>query len=166
MTRTALLLLGLLISSSAHATVYKCVDDRGRTTYTNDPTLARDCRPMSGDQPVSSVPARAAPAESSAPPRPNTRQGSFPRVSQEDQKARDSARRQILQAELESEEAALEAAREELKIQEESFPPEERNVGGGINGAKRNARLQQYANQVELHERNIESLKRELSRLR
>lgn len=165
MTRTALLLLSLLISSSAQATVYKCVDDRGRTTYTNDRNLAKGCQPMSSDAPVSSVPAQRA----STPPaaaRPATTSPNFPSVSAEDQKARDSGRREILQAELKNEEAALAAAREEFKIQEESFPPEERNVGGGINGAKRNARLQQYSNQVELHERNIESLKREFSRLR
>ncbi|MDX5364574.1 MAG: DUF4124 domain-containing protein, partial [Pseudazoarcus pumilus] len=88
MTRTALLLLGLLLSASAQATVFKCVDDRGRTTYTNDRNLARGCQPMSGDQPVSSVPARA-PSESSAPARSTSTQNNFPRVSPEDQKARD-----------------------------------------------------------------------------
>lgn len=165
MTRTALLLLGLLMTTATQATVYKCVDDRGRTTYTNDRTLTRGCQPMGTDAPVSSVPAQ----RSSAPPaasRPATSAQGFPRVSAEDQKARDSARREILQSELKNEQAALTAAQAEFKVQEDTFPPEERNVGGSINGAKRNARLQQYTNQIELHERNIESLQRELSRLR
>jgi len=173
MTRVRVLLLGLLLAAPLHAlaTVYKCVDDRGRTTYTNDRSLARNCKPMSTDQPVSTV-APIAPAPSSG-----GSASTFPSVSSEDQKARDSSRRDILETELKNEEAALETAREALKEQEALYPPEERNapprnaegkvIGPAtINGAKRNARLQTYINQVELHERNIESLKREMSRLR
>jgi hypothetical protein len=160
----------------ALATVYKCVDDRGRTTYTNDRSLARSCKPMSTDQPVSSVaPLPAAPtgARSTATGSPN----GFPSVSSEEQRARDNDRRDVLATELKNEEASLEKARAALKEQEDIYPPEERNaparnaegkvVGPAtINGAKRNARLQPYLNQVELHERNVEALKREMSRLR
>jgi hypothetical protein len=171
MTRVRALLLGLLLAAPLHAlaTVYKCVDDRGRTTYTNDRSVARNCKPMSTDQPVSTV-APLAPAPSSG-------SSTFPSVSSEEQNVRDSGRRAILETELKNEEASLESAREALREQEALYPPEERNAPprnaegkvtgpATINGAKRNARLQPYINQVELHERNIESLKREMSRLR
>lgn len=180
MTTVRLLLLGLLLAAplQALATVYKCVDDRGRTTYTNDRTLGRNCKPMSTDQPVSSVAPLAPPADSGSRNTPAaTGANAFPSVSFEEQKARDDGRRGILEAELKNEEASLESARASLKEQEALYPPEERNaprraadgtvVGPAtINGAKRNARLQPFINQVELHERNIEALKREMSRLR
>lgn len=161
--RSLLLGLALTLPAAAQATVYKCVDDSGRVTYTNDRSLTRGCQPLSSDLPVSSVPA-ARPA--AKPAQPSSTPGSFPRVSPESQRARDNARKDILNTELQSEEAALEEARTRLQTEEETFPPQERNVGGTINAAKRNDRLQPFKDQIELHERNIESIKRELSRLR
>lgn len=170
MTTLRILLFGiaLALSGTAHATVYKCIDDRGRVTYTNDRNLARGCQTLDGDLPVSSVPARSTPAETATrpPPKPAASSAGFPRVSPESQRARDGERGQILNQELQNEQAALEQAQAELAAQEELFPPEERNIGGGINGAKRNARLQPFKDQVELHQRNLEALKREISRLR
>lgn len=168
MTRSSLLLLCLLcaLPASALATVYKCVDDRGRTSYTNDRNLARGCVELNTNQPVSSVPARPATPPAASSPPANASGGQFPRVSPQDQRARDDGRRDILQTEMKNEQEQLTKARAALKEQEKLVLPEERNVGGSINGAKVQARVQPYKDQVELHERNIEALKREISRVR
>lgn len=178
MTRFTLLLLGVLLASPAYAqgTVFKCVDDRGRVTYTNDRTQARNCQSMRTDQPVSSV-APVTPATPAAKPSGSNTPNSFPNVSQEQQRSRDNDRRAILESELKSEETSLQSAQAALKAQEDLYPPEERNApprnaegkvtgAASINAAKRNARLEPYIGQVELHQRNVEALKREMSRLR
>lgn len=152
----------------AQSTVYKCVDDRGSVTYTNDRNLARGCKPLERDQPVSSVP--AAPAPAATPRQSSPSPQSFPRVAPDAQRARDDSRREILERELESEQAALEDAREKLEAEESRDAPEDRNAmrdgRATINVAKRDARLEPFRNAVELHERNVEALQRELSRLR
>lgn len=167
---TALLIaLAWPLAAPAQSTVYKCVDDRGRVTYTNDRNIARGCKPLERDLPVSSVPApppvKAAPArESSAAP------GQFPRVAPDAQRARDDSRREILERELAAEQAALAEAREKLEAEENRDAPEDRNAmrdgRATINLAKRDARLEPFRNAVELHERNVEALQRELARLR
>jgi hypothetical protein len=155
--------------------VFKCVDDRGRVTYTNDRNLARGCAPLTGDQPVSSVPSATpesspAPAQTRSPAKPAASNGDFPRVTPETQRSRDDNRRQVLEKELEAEQDALSLAREKLEAEEGRDAPEDRNVMRGgratINLAKREERLEPFRNAVELHERNVEALQRELSRLR
>ncbi|AUN94303.1 DUF4124 domain-containing protein [Pseudazoarcus pumilus] len=162
------LVLACPLASLAQSTVYKCVDDRGRVTYTNDRNLVRGCKPLERDQPVSSVPAPPAPAPAARPSSPSSSQ-SFPRVAPDAQRARDDSRRELLQRELESEQAALEKARATLEAEEARVAPEDRNAmrdgRATINIAKRDARLEPFRNAVELHERNIEALQRELSRL-
>ena len=160
-------LLFLLTSSfvtAAQATVYKCLDGEGRITYTNDRNEARNCQPLSRDLPVSTVPASTIQPAATAPA-PSSSAG-FPSVSPSAQQSRDESRRALLAEELSAEEQALTEAQEELREEEARFPPEERNVGGSINGAKRNARLEPFRNAVELHTHNVEALKQEISRLR
>ncbi|PKO57525.1 MAG: DUF4124 domain-containing protein [Betaproteobacteria bacterium HGW-Betaproteobacteria-19] len=151
--RILLLILAFCASPLAHAQVYKCVDANGKTTYTNDRTLARGCQPLASDQSVSSVPA---PRPSAAQPSPS----SFPRVTQDSQRARDDTRRQVLEQELATEEAALTEARKALEEQESI------RLGGERNYQKMIERLQPFKDKVELHQRNLEALRRELSSLR
>lgn len=169
-----LLTVSLAIGSSVHATVFKCVDADGRITYTNDRSLGRNCTPLDTDQPVSSIPAPTRSA-TTAPSTPAPAVGSFPRVSPDAQRARDDTRRQILESELATEQAALEEARQALAEEEARDAPEDRNVRrqtadgrsySSINLEKRAQRLQPYKDEVELHERNIEALRRELRGLR
>jgi hypothetical protein len=151
--RTLLLILAFCASSFAHAQIYKCVDPDGRTTYTNDRTLTRGCQPLASDQSVSSVPA----------PRPSTTQATpstFPRVTPDSQRARDDSRRQVLEKELATEEAALAEARKALAEQEAIRLGDERNYQKVLD------RLQPFKDKVELHQRNVEALRRELSGLR
>lgn len=151
-----LLLLLTLLAGSAHAQVYKCVDEEGRVTYTNDRTIAKGCTQLSQDQPVSTIPAPAArpsPAPSAAPQ-------NFPRVSPDAQRERDQSRRQILEKELAQEESALAEAQKALTDQEAVRYGNERNYQRVLD------RLAPFKEKVEQHQRNVDALKRELRELR
>lgn len=156
------LLLTCLVATLPAAwadTLYKCHGPDGRIIYTNQKAAGKNCEIVSQDKPVSTF----------SPPQHKERQataGDFPRVNNDQQKARDNDRRAILEQELANEQKNLEAAKRELAEQENLFPPEERIVGGGIQGAKREARLQIYRDKVQLHERNIDSLRRELANMK
>ena len=151
-----LLLLLTLLAGSAHAQVYKCVDEEGRVTYTNDRAIAKGCTQLSQDQPVSTIPAPAArpsPAPSAAPQ-------NFPRVSPDAQRERDQSRRQILEKELAQEESALAEAQKALADQEAVRYGNERNYQRVLD------RLAPFKEKVEQHQRNVDALKRELRELR
>ena len=90
----------------------------------------------------------------------------FPRVNENQQRARDNDRRAILEQELASEEKNLDSAKKQLAEQEAQVLPDERIAGGGIKGAQREARLQGFRDKVQLHERNIESIRREIGNLK
>lgn len=151
----------LLFALSGQAlanTLYKCVGPDGRTTYTNQKTQMK-CEILSQDKPVSTF----------SPPPARPRQptpGDFPRVDGEQQKARDNDRRAILEQELANEQKNLEAAKKELAAQENTVLPEERIAGGGIQGGKREERVRPYRDRVQLHERNVEAIRKELGNLR
>lgn len=150
-------LVALLVCASAHADVYKCIDDDGHVTYTNDKSRARGCKQLSSDVPVSSVPGPAA-----TTPRPAATPSSapgFPNVSNDQQKARDSERRRILEAELGSEQKSLEEARKALVEGEAVRLGDERNYQKYLD------RIQALKDNVALHERNIDALRREIGKL-
>lgn len=152
-------LVALLVSTPAWSVVYKCTDADGRVTYTNDKSIGRDCKAISTDQPVSSIPApprRPAPAAAPQPPS----SGGFPSVPADTQRARDADRRQILETELAAEERALAEAQAALAEQESIRTGDERNFQRVLD------RLQPFKNKVELHQRNIEALRREMRTLR
>jgi hypothetical protein len=149
----------LLVSCTAQAdTLYKCQGPDGRTTYTNQKTH-KDCTIISQDKPVSTFsapqqrPKQATPAD-------------FPRVNDVQQKSRDDARRAILEQELANEQKNLAAARKDLTEQESLTLPEERVAGGGIQQGKRDARIKSFRDRVQLHERNLESIRREIANLK
>lgn len=170
-----LLFAGLAAASlAAHADMYKCVDDTGHVTYSN--AGGKGCRRVV-IEPAVSAPPPAAPAA-----RQSSEGRDFPRVDDATQRARDDMRRSILEDELEDETRALAEVRELLSAQEGIVGEGERNatqrcvpaanggmsctaVPGGINAAKREERLQPLRDKVALHERNIESLRREIARL-
>ena len=60
----------------------------------------------------------------------------------------------------------LEQAKKELADQEGQVLPSERMATGGISGGKVQERVQPYKDKVTLHERNIEAIQKELSKLR
>ncbi|MCB1960810.1 MAG: DUF4124 domain-containing protein [Rhodocyclaceae bacterium] len=146
-------------ANAAYADVYKCVETdpatgQRRVTYTNAKS-APGCERLSRDLPVSSVPGMAPRA-----PAPAASGGGFPRVSDTDQQRRDTERRKILEAELSAEEKSLESARKALASEDAVRYGNERNYQKKID------RLKPFQDKVELHERNVDALKRELSNLR
>ena len=139
-------------------TIWSCRDKDGRTHVTNlrEDTSGKDCRIVQQTR-VQVVPAQK-PANGSNPAA-RTAPGSFPK---EDSQARASARerqREILEQELKREESQLAEARKALEEQESVRYGDERNYARVLE------RLQKYKDAVELHQKNVESLRRELANL-
>lgn len=149
--------LGLLAATSgARAEIFKCVDEQGRVTYTNA-RAAKGCSTLSRDLPVSSV--SGAQGGGSKPASAGDSAG-FPKVSDDAQKSRDSDRKRILSQELAAEEKSLEEARKALAEQEAVRLGDERNYQKVLD------RVQPYKDKVELHQRNVDALKREMANLK
>jgi hypothetical protein len=157
--RLFLTFLGFVLALApalAHAqqdiTIWSCKDKDGRTHVTNlrEDTAGKNCKV------VQQTRVQVVPAQVKSEARPPT---AFPR---EDAKARASAKsrqREILERELAQEEEALGQARKALAEQESVRYGDERNY------AKVLERLQKYKDAVEVHEKNIDSLRRELVNL-
>lgn len=152
-TRQLPLLLALIAGAVQADTLYKCTDDSGHTTYTNQKGSSKNCTILSQDKPVSSF---TAPPRKASAPTP----ADFPKVGAEQQKARDNDRRKILEDELAVEQKKLDEARKTLTEQEGIREGGERNYQRVLD------RLKPYQDSVQLHERNVEALKKELSNLK
>ena len=156
--RIVLPLLAVFALPVQASTLYKCVGADGRITYTNMKTHQK-CEVISRDLPVSAFsppparPRQAAPAD-------------FPRVDGAQQRNRDSERRTILEQELATEQRNLELAKQQLAEQEYTVLPGERIVGGGIQGAKREERLKPLRDRIQLHERNVAAIRKEIGNIR
>ncbi|MDQ8022852.1 MAG: DUF4124 domain-containing protein [Moraxellaceae bacterium] len=152
-----LALLGLFMAGTAQADIYKCTDDAGHVTYTNDKPGPgqKNCTLMSREQSVSTVtmPKRA-PAASTPTP------ATFPKVDGDTQRARDNDRRKILETELGNEEKLLEEAKKALAEQESIRNGDEKNYQRVLD------RLQPFKDKVALHERNTEAIRKEIANLR
>lgn len=135
----------LLPLTAAASTLYKCTDESGVVLYTNQKTPSKSCTVLS--QQASPPPASGGTKQRVASaPTP----GDFPRVSGNEQKARDSDRRAILDKELANELQNVERAKKTL-FDAGNQPPD---------------KLQPLRDTLALHERNVESLKKELGNLR
>lgn len=148
-------LAGYGVVPTAHADIYKCVDDSGRVTYSN--ISNKGCTKLNLE-PLSTIPSGAPRAQEK--PGGSSSPQSFPKVDNDTQKKRDSDRRKILEQELAAEEKSLEQAQKELAEQEAVRYGDERNYQRVLE------RLQPYKDKAALHERNVEALKRELANLR
>jgi len=131
--------------------IYNCIDRDGKRLYTSDKreTAGLKCKLVSRE--VNVVPAQK--PSSSSP-------SSFPR---ETPQARDSAKarqRDILEKELASEQQQLDQARKTLAEQESIRMGDEKNYARVLE------RLQPYKDTVDLHQKNIEALRRELGNIR
>lgn len=152
------LLMGFfaLIPALAQADIFKCTDKDGHVTFSN--VQSKGCSRLNLD-PISTVPASKAAPKTPTP-------SSFPKVEENAQKARDNDRRKILEQELAAEKKSLEDAKKRLADAEANPMPEDRNVGGTINLGKMQERLQPLRDQIQLHERNLEAIQKEMSNLR
>ena len=130
-----------LIPSLALADIYKSIDADGHVTYSSSP--------IRGGKKVVLSPL---PVTGSSPRTASTPQD-FPRVDKETQKGRDNMQRKVLDDELKAEEDLLAVAQKNLKQGEAARPRDEEKIGA-------------LASQVDLHQRNINALKIELSKLK
>ncbi|MEK6664386.1 MAG: DUF4124 domain-containing protein [Pseudomonadota bacterium] len=141
--RLSLLITTTFLAQTATAEIYKYVDENGRITYTNVPK--RGAKKLDLD------PATAAKSRGNAGP------ASFPKVDNQTQKKRDDQRKQILQEELATEEKSLADSKIALKEGEtQRLGDEARNYPKYLD------RIKRLKDNVALHERNIEALKKEL----
>jgi len=142
--------------SLAQAEIYKGVDANGHVTYSSTPIKGGKriiLEPLSTMDPAT----KGMSGESAE---------NFPRVDREMQKRRDDTRYLILQNELVAEEKALKEAKE--KLQEGKENPEVFKGAGGKtyrNVAKYEGKIKVLTEQVDLHQKNVEALKTELSKL-
>ena len=131
----------------SHAdTLYKCTDAEGHATYTNTKG-GKHCIVLSREQPVSSFSTPRAKPNTATP-------ADFPKVAASEQKARDGDRRVILDQELASEQKNLDEAKKTLAQHEAS------SAGKGPE------QIKPYRDTVQLHERNIEALRKEIANLK
>ena len=136
-------------------TIWRCVDPSGKTHVTNvkDETVGKDCKVIQSQR-VTVMP--ALPASKAAAKSPN----GFPRESQGDRASARDRQRAALESELASEEALLTKAKAELTEQESIRNGDEKNY------AKVLERLRKYQDNVELHAKNADELRKELGKLR
>ncbi|MFY9314604.1 MAG: hypothetical protein WAO95_03480 [Burkholderiales bacterium] len=148
------LTLGLALAAPLRAqqieTLWNCKDKDGRTILTNQKadTVGKECRVVQQER-VSTVPANKA-AKSPA---------NFPRESASDRAASKTKQRETLERELTQEESMLADARKKLAEQEAIRTGDEKNYQRVLD------RLKPYQDTVEVHQKNVEALKRELSNL-
>ncbi|MCX7175960.1 MAG: DUF4124 domain-containing protein [Proteobacteria bacterium] len=149
-----LLVLILGLSAFAQAdTLYKCKDESGVVLYTNQKGTAKKCSVLSSDQPITTIPAARQATR-------NTTPGDFPRVDGDTQRGRDGDRRRILEQELAAEQLNLDKARKSLAEGEATRLGDEKSYQKYLD------RVQGLKDNIALHERNIEALKRELANLK
>ena len=153
-------------------TMWNCKDKDGRILLTSlkEDTVGKECRIVQQSR-VTIVPATQAPAASpkpapaagAKPPAPTASAtpspSGFPKETPTDRLKGREKQRALLEGELAQEEQLLAQAKRELAQQEATRSGDERNY------AKVLERLQKYRDNVEVHEKNIEALKRELANL-
>jgi len=141
----------------AQAEIYKAVDANGHVTYSSTP-IKGGKKIILEPLPTMLPPGRARSAAASE---------DFPRVDGETQKNRDDTRYMILQNELSAEERLLEEARQNLQASEQN-PEVFKGKDGKTyrNTDKYEEKIKPLADQVERHQRNVDALKTELSKLK
>ena len=148
----SLVALSLAVAAPAFGqTIWSCKDASGRTHVTNlkEDTIGKECRVVQQER-VSVVPETKASTRSPA---------GFPKESAADRAASKSRQRDTLERELSQEESMLADARKKLSEQEAIRNGDEKNYARVLE------RLKPYKDTVEVHEKNVEALKRELGNL-
>ena len=158
------LVVGGLMTAGAHAlgqagtemqTIWRCVDTSGKTHVTNvkDETAGKDCKVIQSQR-VTVMPPLASPRGASKSP------SGFPRESSGERANARDRQKAALESELASEEALLAKAKAELSEQESIRNGDEKNYARVLE------RLQKYKDNVELHAKNADELRKELGKLR
>jgi len=138
------------VAAAQTTDIYKCVDRTGRPLYTSDKrdTTGKKCALVSSEK-------------NNKPAAPKAQDlGRFPRETPAQAATAKGRQREILENELQSEQAALAKAKMELSQQEAV------RTGNEQNYARVEERLRPFKDNIETHEKNIDALRRELSNLR
>lgn len=153
--RTSLAASTLLLGTSptwADICMYR--DAQGNVTYSNiseaPPKDAKKIRCFKEASPSASAPTTPSASE----------RRKFPSVDSDTQRDRDDSRRRILEEELAAEQEQLAEAQRQLSEQESVRLGSERNYQRYLD------RVTPYREAVEMHQRNVEALQREISNLR
>jgi len=152
-TLFVLLVFGVA-AGNARADMYRCkVPGQSSPLYTNDPhdTRGKKCTVVTRE--INVIPA----PQKSAAKKPPLRR--FPKESSATRASAKERQREILQKELDREEGLLEKAQQALDAQQEVRYGNERNYARVLQ------RLQPYKDNVDLHQKNVEALRRELRNL-
>jgi hypothetical protein len=136
--------------------IYKCVDAGGRPLYTSDKkdTAGKKCELVSRE--INVVPSGKPPPRVANRSSEGRSSEGFPKESAATRATARERQRDILEKELVDEQQKLAQAKQELTEQESVRTSDERT--------KSQERLQKYKDNVDLHEKNIEALRRELAR--
>jgi hypothetical protein len=156
---TLLLMVGLAAGGKAFAqatqmkTLWNCKDSQGRTTLTDQKsdTVGKECRVVSEER-VTVVPATKASAKTPTP-------SNFPKETTADRALSKSKQKETLDRELVMEQDMLADARKKLAVQEAIRTGDEKNYSKVLE------RLKPFRDAVEVHEKNVEALKREIGNL-
>jgi len=138
---------------AARATICKYVDGDGNVVYSNV-APPKGYRKLSCEI-VDDGPRRAAGVPGA---RASVAPSGFPRVDAETQKSRDEKRRKVLDDELANEQKLLEEAREAYGNGAPPPLPSEKN-----DAEKYRQRIARLRQNVQLHERNIDALRKEIA---
>jgi hypothetical protein len=145
-----------LAPASAQVTeIWKCMDSGGRPLYTSDKkdTAGKKCDLVSREINVM-------PSVKPAPRVANRSSEGFPKESAATAATAKERQRDILEKELADEQQKLAQARQELAEAESVRTSEGRTESY----SKVQERLQRYKDNIDLHQKNIEALRRELAR--
>jgi hypothetical protein len=143
-----------LAPSIAGATICKYLDANGAVIYSN-------VAPPKGSRKLSCEIADDSPRRSTSIARSSSTPSGFPRVEPETQKSRDEKRRKVLDDELASEQKLLDEAR---AAYDNGAPPP---LPGEKNDAEKyRQRISRLRENVLVHERNIDALRKEIATTR
>ena len=146
MYKRLLVLVMLSVSLSAYAEIYKYTDENGRVLFTDVP--------IKGAKKLNLEPASS--NVGSKPKRTVATPENFPKVDGETQKKRDNVRQRLLAEELANEQKQLADAKQALKEGEATRLGDERNYQKYLD------RVQKLKDNLTLHEKNVETLQKEL----
>ena len=151
----ALVLAATIASPALAQGVYLCTQPNGTREYRNTGDT-RGCRKLELEA-ISTIPSTSS---SSSQAKFDASGAAFPKIESHVQKRRDQDRMQILLDEVRTEEAKL----GELKKEFQNGEPERQ--GGERNYAKYQDRVAMMKEEMQRTEKNIESLRREISQLK
>ncbi|WP_047539948.1 DUF4124 domain-containing protein [Methylotenera versatilis] len=161
----SIILSTLIVPNLVHAEIYKHVDSEGRVTYSNVKLKGAkklDLEPA--DTNFGSGGSEANRSTNRAPQAKTATPANFPKVDAGTQNQRDGKRKDILQAELEAEKQALAKAKEAY-AEGESKPEVYKAANGKTfrNVAKFEEKMKALKDDVDVHQRNIELLTKEIN---